>query len=77
MVWSIGRIVTYALPSMYQMLLNVRDSLHGCLRTIFLCSYLMWFIVTPSLSPSCWNLLFAMPPNGKANATDEAQRVSG
>ena len=32
LVWGMGCIVTYALPSMYHMLLNVRDSLHGCLR---------------------------------------------
>ena len=32
MVWSMGCIVTYALPRMYHMLLNVQDSLRGCLR---------------------------------------------
>ena len=32
MVLSMGCIVPCALPGMYHMLLNVRDSLHGCLR---------------------------------------------
>ena len=32
LIGSMGCVVPCALPSMYHMLLNVRDSLHGCLR---------------------------------------------